>query len=308
MTGLVERVSGMSAHRNDVAALRREIALLEGRGTAVPHAAGARFMLGHGAADKRLGGGLERGTLHEVIATGGADGPSAAGFGCGLSLRAAAGRPIVWVRQDFSALENGDLFAPGLLELGLDVSRLIVVQAPKVLDVLSAADDALSCRAVGALVVEFWGEARDFDLTAGRKLQLAAGGSGVTAILMRVSAQSRPSAAQTRWVVRPASSRGARTYELGHPAFDAELVRARNGATGRWLMEWNADHASFAAPSLRTAADRRAVSPAASSLAASGRDGDGAAHPVVALSPPRHRPGDAAAAPGLAGGGLRRAG
>ena len=53
---------------------------------------------------------------------------------------------------------------------------------------LRTAADALACDALGAVVLEVWGEARQLDLVASRKLTLAAQASGVTALLLRVAA------------------------------------------------------------------------------------------------------------------------
>ena len=47
---------------------------------------------------------------------------------------------------------------------------------------LRTAADALACDALGAVVLEVWGEARQLDLVASRKLTLAAQASGVTAL------------------------------------------------------------------------------------------------------------------------------
>ena len=47
---------------------------------------------------------------------------------------------------------------------------------------LRTAADALACDALGAVVLEVWGEARQLDLVASRKLTLAAQASGVTGL------------------------------------------------------------------------------------------------------------------------------
>ena len=71
---------------------------------------------------------------------------------------------------------------------------------------LRTAADALACDALGAVVLEVWGEARQLDLVASRKLTLAAQASGVTALLLRIAATPQPSTAETRWIVRAARS------------------------------------------------------------------------------------------------------
>ncbi|MET0877347.1 MAG: DNA repair protein, partial [Tardiphaga sp.] len=117
------------------------------------------------------------------------------------------------------------------------------------------AADALACDALGAVVLEVWGQARQLDLVASRKLTLAAQASGVTALLLRVAAEPRPSTAETRWIVRtahsppsPASMPAAPWSAWGAPVFDAQLVRNRHGPVGRWIMEWKCDECLFSEP------------------------------------------------------------
>ena len=112
----------------------------------------------------------------------------------------------MWIRQDFAEIESGALSMAGLAELGLDPRRVVTVRAADVDAALRTAADALACDAVGAVVLEVWGEARQFDLVASRKLTLAAQASGVTGLLLRVAAEPAPSTAETRWIVRAAHS------------------------------------------------------------------------------------------------------
>ena len=77
---------------------------------------------------------------------------------------------------------------------------------------MRTAADALACDAVGAVVLEVWGEARQFDLVASRKLTLAAQASGVTGLVLRIAAEPQPSTAETRWIVRAAHSPPAASW------------------------------------------------------------------------------------------------
>jgi protein ImuA len=106
--------------------------------------------------------------------------------------------------------------------------------------------DALACDAVGVVVLEVWGEVRQLDLVASRKLTLAAQASGVTGLMLRLAAEPSPSTAETRWIVRAAHSPPpAQGSAWGAPIFDIELVRNRHGPLGRWIMEWNCDECLF---------------------------------------------------------------
>ena len=160
-----------------------------------------------------------------------------------------ARRPLVWVRQDFAEIESGALSMSGLAELGLDPRLLVTVRAADVDTALRTAADALACDALGAVVLEVWGEARQLDLVASRKLTLAAQASGVTGLLLRVAAEPLPSTAETRWIVRAAHSPPAASGSAwGAPVFDAQLVRNRHGPVGRWIMEWKCDECLFEKP------------------------------------------------------------
>jgi protein ImuA len=229
-----------------LAALRDSIERLEAHGEAYSP---RRVMLGHADADASLQGGLALGAVHEVFAQAGRQGVAATGFVAGLAGRAAGRQPIVWVRQDFTEIESGALSMSGLAELGLDPRLLVSVRATDADHALRTVADALACDAVGAVVLEVWGEARQLDLVASRKLTLAAQTSGATCLVLRMAAEPRPSTAETRWIVRAAHSPPASPWSAwGMPLFEAQLVRNRHGPTGRWIMEWKCDECLFAEP------------------------------------------------------------
>jgi protein ImuA len=231
---------------NTLATLRGRIERIESHSDAYRP---DRAALGHAEADATLQGGLALGAMHEVFAEG-RHSAAATGFVAGLMGRAAARRPLVWVRQDFAEIESGALSMSGLAELGLDPRLLVTVRAADVDTALKTAADALACDAVGVVVLEVWGEARQLDLVASRKLTLAAQMSGVTGLVLRVAAEPLPSTAETRWIVRaahsPPSAQPASAW--GAPVFDAQLVRNRHGPVGRWIMEWKCDERLFAKP------------------------------------------------------------
>lgn len=233
------------ARRRTLASLRGSIERIETSGDAHDlH----KVALGHAAADAVLCGGLAVAAVHEVFAEG-HQSASATGFIAGLAGRISPRRPLVWVRQDFSEIESGALSMSGLAELGLDPRLLVTVRATDTDAALRTAADALACDALGAVVLEVWGRARQLDLVASRKLTLAAQASGVTALLLRVAAEPRPSTAETRWIVRAAHSPPASHGDAwGAPMFDAELVRNRHGPAGRWIMEWKCDECRFVEP------------------------------------------------------------
>src|SRR5476649_2414185 len=255
------------ARMNTLASLRGSIERIEAPGEAYRP---DRVALGHADADATLQGGLALGAMHEVFAEAGRQSAAATGFVAGLAGRAAARRPLVWVRQDFTEIESGALSMCGLAELGLDPRLVVTVRAADVDTALRTAADALACDALGVVVLEVWGQARQLDLVASRKLTLAAQASGVTGLLLRVAAEPLPSTAETRWIVRAAHSPPATPSRpaWGTPMFDAQLVRNRHGPVGRWIMEWKCDEclfeksAAIPQPVSAAPADRRHQAPA----------------------------------------------
>ncbi|MFT0861341.1 ImuA family protein [Ancylobacter sp. G4_0304] len=236
---------------HDVSALRQMLAGLEAE--RLPGASSA-FSLGATGPDSVLADTLARGALHEIYAAEGADMPAASGFALALALRSAQAegeappypRPIVWVRQDFLDSEAGRLDAHGLRDLGLDPSRLILVRARDPEQALRAAGDAVRCAALGAVLLEPWGEPKALDLTATRRLALRAGASGVTLFLLRMAAKPSASVAVTRWLVRPILSNPLPADAPGAPAFAVALLRHRGGLQGHdWNLEWDHESCSF---------------------------------------------------------------
>ena len=250
-----------------VGALRDRIARIEGDGAAatafgrpLPRKVALGRLGGELALDRLLRGGLLRGTLNEVVAASAGDAGAACGFALALATRFAAemGRdtaPVVWVMEDAAHAEGGAPYAPGLAAHGLDPARLLVVHARGGADALWAAEEALKCRAVAAVVIDLW-RTKTYDLVASRRLLLAAAAGGTPAILVPAGAPGAPlsSAAQARFAVaaapgpRVASTIGARVPLPGRAAWAVRLARIRAGPAGIaagfdwekvWPLVWN---------------------------------------------------------------------
>jgi protein ImuA len=211
----------------------------------------ARFALGAVDVDACLGGGLSRACLHEVHASLSADWSAAAGFGLALALRAAPGRPLFWVRQDFLEGEAGRLDGVGLAEFGADPAALSLVRGKDAEAVLRAGVEAVRCKSLGAVLIEVFGAPRALDLTATLRLARAAEASGVTVFLLRIRPEQEaktgpPSAAASRWRARAQNSRALLANAPGAPCFSVTLLRHRGGATDRsWRLEWLRDRGLF---------------------------------------------------------------
>ncbi len=232
------------SHRT-LARLRQRIERIE-RSTFARQEAGV-FTLGCKPLDARLGGGLARGALHELFARPD-DHAVASGFALMLALRAGAkGRPILWVREDKVERMSGGLYGPGLIELGADPDDIILVQAPDTLATLRTGADIIGCMGLAAAVIEPFGAAKALDLTASRKLVLAAEKSGIAAFVLRESGTPFASAAATRWQVAGAPSRVLPVEAPGHTALALDLLRHRGGISPfNCVLEWNRDTRAFA--------------------------------------------------------------
>lgn len=227
-----------------LARLRRRIDALARPATA----ATGVFPLGAEMLDTRLSGGLAVGALHEVVSL---EPACASGFALMLALLGRTEkRPVLWVVSDKSERMSGSIYAPGLIELGANPDDIVMVHAPDELAGLRVAADIIACAGVGAAIIDA-GEAKKLDLTASRRLALAAEKSGVTGIILRAGGSSFASAASTRWQVAAAPSLALAGGAPGQTALHLELLRHRGGiAPFEMILEWDRDAQSFCAPAL----------------------------------------------------------
>ena len=242
-----------------LSALRARIARLDRSGGAAAAADGGQGIPLCESVDAALpGGGLSRAAVHEVLA---AEPGAAAGF-CALVL-ARAGGTVLWIAPE------PDAWPPGLARFGLSPADLVLVQAPRPVDGLWAMEEALRCPGVaGALLV-----LRSLDLTAARRLQLAAEAGGAVGLLLRPDEEEEAgggaSAALTRWRIGALAGTGATAaHDLGDPRWQLDLLRCRGGRPASWRVVWrgaaerlepdedNAETEQVARP-IRAAAARR---------------------------------------------------
>lgn len=209
-----------------------------------------RLPLGVAQADSWLSGGLRPDAVHEIFAAQAHHEASALAFALLLAhlQHKRQGGEIIWAR---SAPSKGLLtfpYGPGLAELGLDPAAVTLLRLPDARAVLRAGLDVVRDGAASAMLIELGGGQPLLDLTATRRLALAAAESGVLTLLIRAGAKPTPSAAQTRWHATSASSRWCEAHAPGQPAFVLDLLRQRGGRDGlHIILEWDRDTASFRA-------------------------------------------------------------
>lgn len=206
-----------------------------------------RWACGVDSLDTALGGGFAHGRVHEFYAASEADAGAVRGLAVGLAAgMAGSDRPVFWLRSSRVGGKAGILQASGWSELGGAPGQLLLGVVPDTLTLLRSAADVLRSAAPGLVVVEGWGRLPELDLTASRRLALAAERSGVALLLLRIDARPVPSAAQTRWQVAAAPSCALPGQAPGAPTFDLVLLRQRAGPCGLdWRLEWHRDQCKF---------------------------------------------------------------
>ena len=228
----------------------------------------SKYLLSLGAPDAALKGGLGLGELHELAPLAPFHSGASLGFVLALATLVPRNGPVIWVQQDFAALETGALYGLGCDLFGLESSRLLVVRTATPRDTLWGIEEALKTRGIATVIGELAQEGQAAYLTATRRLSLAAQQGGGLGLLLRQVAFSQPSAAATRWVVAATPGAADGWGGLGRTALRLSLTKNRRGPCGSWVLQWD-HHAKRFLPVLPVA------------VAASSRHGSGDA-PIAA--------------------------
>ena len=244
--------------------LRQTVAKIEGSDLSALEAGGRVLPLGAEPIDAALGGGLAFGSLHELAPAAPLHLGAAAGFALTLAARAGKRKHTLWIQPDFAGTEAGTVYGPGLTALGLPMERVLLLRVARPVDVLWAMEEGLKSRVLSAVVAELTADGPAADLTATRRLVLAARDGGGLGFLLRHRLSPEPSAAATRWDISAAPSMPDAFGGLGRTAFTLSLVKNRRGPLGRFSIAWDQHERSFSPLSLglaETAPDRSAGAP-----------------------------------------------
>jgi protein ImuA len=145
-------------------------------------------------------------------------------------LLARCGGQVLWITTE---QESNLVWPPGLIPFGLAPERLILARAARWAEALWAMEEALRCSALGGAVL-MAGAGQGLDLTATRRLHLAAEAGGIFGLLLRPDGVAGASAARTRWHIAPLASTNAPRWRLA-------LLRQRGGApAGPWNIAFEA--------------------------------------------------------------------
>lgn len=187
-------------------------------------------------------GGLPKGGLHEVALPPKAEistFSAATGFAAAL-LRYASGPSgqVLLCQNRRWGRKFGQIYGPGIAPFGLRPNRVLIVETQSDAETLWAMEEGLRSGVIQSVL----GEIGDLDLTASRRLQLAAEKSGAFAVLLRFPEKALGNnAALTRWHIQPLEMFPAEdTQETKQPRFKwrATLWRCRGGTPNQWEISW----------------------------------------------------------------------
>lgn len=205
--------------------LKAKIRQLEGTGVCGGRPA---LSLGCPGLDTALAAcGFPHNALHEVAPDSPRDEVAACGFLAVVLARLAQTKPVLWITRD------GDCYPPGLLTYGLRPETVTFVRVRRDDESLWAMEEALRCTGLAGVVADL-GQA---DMVATRRLQLAAEKSGVPGFLLRRHGRSVLNTCATRWRIGAIPSVADDGLPgVGRDAWRIELLKARGGHLGEWLV------------------------------------------------------------------------
>jgi protein ImuA len=171
-------------------------------------------------------GGLAVGSFHEVA--GGGNGAmhcaSATLFVAGIMARTQG--QILW------CIKQKDLFAPSLAQAGLDMDRIIFIEARDEKTLIACCEEGLRHGGVTGVVAEV----SKLSVLASRRLQLAAEKSGALGIALwrghtenKIEAWEQNTVARTRWRVTSLPSKPLPVPGIDKTRWKLELVRCQGG-------------------------------------------------------------------------------
>jgi len=171
------------------------------------------------------------GAIHEFLSSSPEESSACGGMISGLvSTLLKQGGVCLWISF------TRRVYPPAMKLFGVDPDRVIFVDVPRQKDVLWVAEEALKCEGVAAVICE----THNFSFMESRRLQLAVEQSHVTGFILRKDfKKANATACVARWRVKPVRSRlRSGMPGVGHPRWEVELLKVKNGQPGSWTIEW----------------------------------------------------------------------
>ncbi len=222
----------LGSKKNIINQLQRDILRLQG--LKAPEANNTSFF-GLGEIENAFPNAIfPTGTIHEFLTFEPEYKAAGSGFISGLvSTLMQNGGVCIWV-------SNSRTVFPGALKrFSTEPDKVIFIDLKRERDILWAAEEALKCEGIAAVVAEL----REMSFTQSRRLQLAVEKSKVTGFILRTDAlKLTTSACAARWQITPLPSLLEDDMPgVGFPRWNVELLKVRNGNPGAWQVEWQAD-------------------------------------------------------------------
>ncbi len=188
-----------------------------------------------------------RGYVHEIFA----DTPvnSGAAFGFALaqarSMLSAARPGLLLLGLKSDTQELGLAYPLGFRTFGLDKAALVMIRTDTIAELLWAMEEAIACRAVGAVLADVATPHKALDFTASRRLTLRAAASGASVFLVRYARDREATAARYRWRVEPQLS-ASPPFDEKAPGPPRWRLTLEKGSLGRkaapsgeqYLVDW----------------------------------------------------------------------
>ena len=190
-------------------------------------------------------------TIHEFLTQSAEDIAATSGFiSCLLSSLMSKGGVSVWIGP------SQEIFPVALKSFNVEPDKIIFINTKKQKELLWLVEETLKCQGLAAGV----GEVKEITFTASRRLQLAVEQSRVTGFLIRNNSRNiNANACTARWKISPNPSIIAGDAPgIGFPAWNIELLKIKNGRSGRWQMKWaNNKLHSITAPTILSSTEQR---------------------------------------------------
>ncbi|MEO6396583.1 MAG: hypothetical protein ABIO40_11830 [Devosia sp.] len=176
---------------------------------------------------------LPSGLLHEVFTDLLGNAGAALGFSLGLARELVRPeRPaILYLQLLHEAQELGTPYGAGIATFGLDPANLIFCRVETPIELLWAAEEAIGCPAVAAVLVDVGAAFTALDFTASRRFALRCSDTGSSLFLLRYGLGREASAARLRWHVEPVLS-GKAPFDARAPTEPRWQVNLEKGTLG----------------------------------------------------------------------------
>jgi len=187
---------------------------------------------------------LPAGMLHEIFTDTQRHAAASLGFALGaVRSMLTAERPVLLYLQLRNETQEAGLpYGAGLASFGLDPEAVILIRPETVMELLWAAEEALACTAVAAVIADIGSDPKALDFTASRRLGMRATENKTTFLLLRYGLGRTASAARLRWHLMPALSAMVPfdPREPGESRWHLTLEKGlRQGKpNGEWVLSW----------------------------------------------------------------------